>query len=423
MSSVFASQVARPMSLVQEHGHPVTLAVFSPLGEYVRRGPRQRWQQRRKWIERDFGVKIQPLPSPPSRARRLWSDAAVLGRWLRRRSCTVPVILHCRGPVATQIALAAVGKDPHHRVVFDCRGLDAAEFLYVRGYRSPNEAPKHIRDAAQTFQQEICVAALRSDAVICVSEALRREVVETWSVPRAKTRVIPCCTDLKAGTKAATHRDETRQRLALEDRFVVAYCGSSAAWQVATESLAVFNLIASLEPRAHFLAIATQPARIEEAAEHAGVPAARRTIVSVPHTEVADYLAAADLGLLIRESSPVNRVASPVKFAEYLSCGVPVVVSEGVGDYAELVGRRGLGCVVAGFADRGSADTLAGFLEQYRRSPHGLRERCLAAAREGFGWDSAISTLCALYAELTEDRAPGEDRPALLAGQRLVGSP
>jgi hypothetical protein len=54
-------------------------------------------------------------------------------------------------------------------------------------------------------------------------------------------------------------------------------------------------------------------------------------------TEVNDYLVGCDYGLLIREKSITNQVASPVKFAEYLSCGLNVIISEGVGDYSEFV--------------------------------------------------------------------------------------
>lgn len=33
----------------------------------------------------------------------------------------------------------------------------------------------------------------------------------------------------------------------------------------------------------------------------------------------------------------MNNVASPTKFAEYMLCGLPVLISEGVGDYTKFV--------------------------------------------------------------------------------------
>src|SRR5207249_3408785 len=52
--------------------------------------------------------------------------------------------------------------------------------------------------------------------------------------------------------------------------------------------------------------------------------------------EVRDLLLCADYGLLIREKSVTNQVASPVKFAEYLACGLQIIISEGIGDFTSF---------------------------------------------------------------------------------------
>ena len=54
-------------------------------------------------------------------------------------------------------------------------------------------------------------------------------------------------------------------------------------------------------------------------------------------SEVPQFLIACDYGILIREKSLTNKVASPVKFAEYLACGLPVIISDELGDYSEFV--------------------------------------------------------------------------------------
>lgn len=63
-------------------------------------------------------------------------------------------------------------------------------------------------------------------------------------------------------------------------------------------------------------------------------------------SEVPEYLLAADYGLLIRENSITNYVASPVKFAEYLSCGLKVIISSELGDYSALTMKHNLGYVI-----------------------------------------------------------------------------
>jgi hypothetical protein len=65
----------------------------------------------------------------------------------------------------------------------------------------------------------------------------------------------------------------------------------------------------------------------------------------VKHHQVQQLLRAADYGWLVREASDTNRVASPVKFAEYLAAGLYVIISPELGDYSELVHREGCGMV------------------------------------------------------------------------------
>ncbi|HSY76550.1 MAG TPA: glycosyl transferase, partial [Bacteroidia bacterium] len=62
--------------------------------------------------------------------------------------------------------------------------------------------------------------------------------------------------------------------------------------------------------------------------------------------EVQIYLQAADYGLLVREKSATNEVSSPVKFAEYLAAGLPVIISEHIGDYSQFVEEKNCGILV-----------------------------------------------------------------------------
>ena len=55
------------------------------------------------------------------------------------------------------------------------------------------------------------------------------------------------------------------------------------------------------------------------------------------HNIIPSLLCASDVGILLRENNLVNNVASPGKFAEYLMCGLPVIMGSGIGDYSELM--------------------------------------------------------------------------------------
>jgi hypothetical protein len=64
--------------------------------------------------------------------------------------------------------------------------------------------------------------------------------------------------------------------------------------------------------------------------------------------QINAYLQACDYGLLIRETSVTNQVASPTKFAEYLQAGCKVVISPGIGDFSAFVQEHHCGEVFNG---------------------------------------------------------------------------
>lgn len=64
--------------------------------------------------------------------------------------------------------------------------------------------------------------------------------------------------------------------------------------------------------------------------------------------EVKDYLVVGDFALLVRENSVTNKVAAPTKFAEYLACGLEVVITQGLGDYTSYVKEHKCGIVYKG---------------------------------------------------------------------------
>jgi glycosyltransferase involved in cell wall biosynthesis len=70
------------------------------------------------------------------------------------------------------------------------------------------------------------------------------------------------------------------------------------------------------------------------------------TIINSPFAEVNRFLNASDIALLLREDIPMNNVASPTKFAEYLMSGLPTIISKGVYDFAETIYTTNFGIVI-----------------------------------------------------------------------------
>lgn len=86
---------------------------------------------------------------------------------------------------------------------------------------------------------------------------------------------------------------------------------------------------------------------VRDAAGH-GVTLTEDEVITrrVPHSEVPDYLNAADIGLSFQVSTPSSLGVSATKVGEYMACGLPVASNHGVGDIERIVTDGQFGAVL-----------------------------------------------------------------------------
>jgi glycosyltransferase involved in cell wall biosynthesis len=110
---------------------------------------------------------------------------------------------------------------------------------------------------------------------------------------------------------------------------------------------------------------------------------------SVLNDEVCQYLNAADYGILFRENTIMNNVASPTKFAEYMLCGLPVLISEGVGDYSDYTIKHNVGVLIK----ESELESIQGYDFNEFLGKAFDRDHIATLGREKFSKDSIIKTL------------------------------
>ena len=71
----------------------------------------------------------------------------------------------------------------------------------------------------------------------------------------------------------------------------------------------------------------------------------------VSYSEVPFYLNAADVAIIWRDKSIVNKVASPVKFSEYVCCGLPVIANESVDMIKDYIKKNSCGLLINSLDD------------------------------------------------------------------------
>jgi hypothetical protein len=121
--------------------------------------------------------------------------------------------------------------------------------------------------------------------------------------------------------------------------------------------------------------------------------------MSVPQSQVADYLVAADAGFLLRDASSVNRVSVPVKIGEYLAAGVPVVVSS-IEQWVDDVFDRNAAALVVEWFGQPSAqqeDAVGSIMARLAKDGPSLRNQALELCRRRFVWSAHVPTVRDIY--------------------------
>lgn len=66
----------------------------------------------------------------------------------------------------------------------------------------------------------------------------------------------------------------------------------------------------------------------------------------VANEKIPELLNAADFGMLLMEDGVQNKVRAPIKFSEYMCCGLPVITTDAAGDAKAEMERLGVGVVL-----------------------------------------------------------------------------
>lgn len=399
---ILLSQVVIPLKKLGTEGYRITLVSGERIEDLAKRKERESLHREleqagvelvffRKTLPPYLRVEVKIAHSPLYRGVCILFDLfrffLLTGWWIVTRRCT---ILHARSYIPGMIGLfyQAVFRV---RLIFDPRGILPEELRLARGWSD--------RDLRYRFWKKVEKIVLRrADHVFALSKPFKEHLEKI--VPRSDIRITPCSIDPEQYTYDEQRRNAMRARLGLQDRFVLVYSiGSFVPYQVLERALEVFGYLRKERPDAQLFILTPDAEVMKQYARQYGLDLTAVSIIRAPFSQVPDYLMASDAGLLVRHTSVVSRVASPVKFAEYLACGLPVLAFSGIGDTEEIIQRYSVGeCVNPDDPEniKLGIRRLLSRIEGYRE---GLRVQCREVAVKYFAWDSYLP----LYREVYGD--------------------
>ena len=378
------TQVLSYLREIKKGGTEVSILTFEP-------NPQENWtpdeiaaekaKLAAEGIEWDF-LTYHKRPSAPATLFDVVCGAFYVWRKVRRDRIDV---IHARVHTPAMMGALAkkfiLGKKP--KLLFDIRGFFPEEYTDAGVWKENGWLYKTVKRIEKWLLRE-------SDGFVVLTERARRilfpeSAATGFDAAGRPVEVIPCCVDLQRFDAAnAEARRAFRRKLNIDDRFAVVYVGSFGGWYMAEETADFYGELKRRRPDS-FALILTQskPEMIEPLLRARGYADGEFFIQKVQPSEIPLYLSAADAALSFIKPCYSKQASSPTKNAEYLACGLPLVVNGGIGDTTELTTEDETGVVIENFSPEDynmALDRLDALLENRAA----LAEKCRRSARERF---------------------------------------
>ncbi len=282
------------------------------------------------------------------------------------------------------------------KILFDIHGVAPEETEMTGGH------PSRIK-AVTNWEID---ALKKADVRIFVSSKMKSFFDRKYGFSNLPYTVIPCCVHPEKFRMPHETRMAKKARLGLEKKFIVLYLGTLSAWQWPKAMFSLFSQI--YRERSDALFYLLLPHYEHEKArsflrEH-DLPEKSFRMEEVPHSEVGEYIGLGDVGLLLREPSPVNYVSSPTKFGEYLAAGVPVIATADIGDSSGMLTADRVGLIVSASDDGVPATDLQrifSLMDDIAASRREWADRCEKSAATNLDWPRHGRLLAAAYERLS----------------------
>jgi hypothetical protein len=219
-------------------------------------------------------------------------------------------IFHVRGSSASYLAYKSVQKilSFKPKILLDIRGASKEEtldFLEINWLQKKMKVINFLK-AYSTIKNYTMVSV--------ISDALQDYVLKHVSQIENKIFVNPCLAG-RLFSFQVEQREKIRSVLKIKnnEKLLVFSTGGESLWQNNQELLKIANK--------DFKILNLSKVKFE----HPNI-----ITKYVKYEEVPGYLSAADIAVIFRENNIVNKVASPVKFSEYVCAGLPVISNRNV---------------------------------------------------------------------------------------------
>jgi glycosyltransferase involved in cell wall biosynthesis len=240
----------------------------------------------------------------------------------------------------------------------------------------------------------------KADCVVAITDVAEQEYAKqigNYSESSGKLTVVHNNYDPDRFGFDREVRSATRRELGLSDRHVIAYSGSLVRWN-RFEDMALFCNRFQARDSSGYALWCSYEWNEQAKAWAAKLLTAEYRLLTLAPEEVSRTMQAADAALMFLSLTKSRTTTFPIKFAEYLASGLPVVIHRGLISPEEIIRKYNVGVVVEDMTEEG-IDRAVDELMELLQDPN-LRNRAHETAKREFHLDQAIAKYRQCYQEL-----------------------
>jgi glycosyltransferase involved in cell wall biosynthesis len=298
-------------------------------------------------------------------------------------------IIHARGFIAALIAFLPA-KSFGTKFFFDTRGLLADK--YVCGGLLTKDSFTY---RLMRWGEDLLIG--KSDCFTVETFKHAKIINNLQNDIHTKMYVIPCCIDTNKFNYLLYPK-----RLNNNERFTLVYLGKVGTWYLLKEMLDFFKVLNEEITYSHFAFFTESKVEYLYSTVKANkIDESKVTVRKAKMSEVPGLLSCANVGIYFM--NPYKQYSfSPIKFGEYLACGLPVIINTGIGDCDEIVLKENVGVVINKFS---SDEFKRGIRELKVLLSEGdtLKERCKATAEKYFSLEMGVERYMNIYKRLGKE--------------------
>lgn len=211
-----------------------------------------------------------------------------------------------------------------NRIIADVRGAGFEQLIEF------SNKSKLVVKLKKVQRKQVYKSLIKINNISVVSESLKKYLVE--KIGNKSIIKINSCLANKSFKFDNTERKILREKLKVnsDEYLLVLSTGGNNAWQNTEETISFLT-----KKNVKILNLSKTVIEHEKVINK-----------FVPYEDMFKYLCAADAAIIWRNNSITNKVASPVKFSEYISCGLPVITNESIDLITNYINLNNCGKII-----------------------------------------------------------------------------